>query len=112
MSRQQRDWILMAVLVVLTCGVYARTLVHDFVNYDDDIYVTANANVQNGLTWDGVVQAFAKGEIDNWVPLTTISHMIDVQVFGIDEPWGHHLVNVLLHIASAMLLFVTLRAMS
>ncbi len=112
LQREHRDWILTAVLVVLTFGVYARTLTHDFVNYDDDIYVTANTDVQNGLTWDGVVHAFTRGEIDNWVPLTTISHMLDVQVFGVDQPWGHHLVNLLLHMACAVLLFFSFRRMT
>ncbi len=78
-----------------------------FVNYDDDLYVYANPAVNRGLTFDGVVQAFTAPHARNWHPLTTITHMVDCQIFG-ESPLGPHLVNVLLHALTAASLFLVL----
>src|ERR1700677_546867 len=91
--------------------VFGRTLRHDFVNYDDTIYVRANPVVEKGITLNGIVWAFTHSHGDNWHPLTTISHMLDCQVYGL-QPWGHHLTNVLLHGTAAILLFFVLRQMT
>ncbi len=78
-----------------------------FVSLDDDAYVVQNAQVQRGLTWDGVVWAFGRlhGAHTYWHPLTWISHMLDCQVFGLN-PAGHHFVNLLLHTLNTALVFV------
>ncbi len=79
----------------------------DFVNYDDDTYVTDNAHVISGLTWENVQWACWNPVTANWHPLTVWSHMADCQLFGL-KPWGHHLTNVLLHALNAALVFVLL----
>ena len=82
-----------------------------FVNYDDPGYVTENPIVAQGLTWNGVGRAFTHVHGGNWHPLTSISHMLDCSLFGLNARW-HHLMNVLLHAASAILLFLALRQMT
>jgi Flp pilus assembly protein TadD len=91
-------------LLILTGAVFAPVAHFDFVNWDDPEYVTANPGVLNGLTWRGIVWAFTTGHGGNWHPLTWISHMLDVQVFGLN-PGAHHLVNLLFHGANTLLLF-------
>ncbi|MBI3771073.1 MAG: tetratricopeptide repeat protein [Deltaproteobacteria bacterium] len=81
-----------------------------FIAFDDPSYVTANPYVRQGLTARGVRWAFTSTELANWHPLTWLSHMLDVQVFGM-YAGGHHLTSVVLHVANALLLFVALRAM-
>ena len=99
------------VLAVLTLAVFARTLGDGFVNYDDNANVYENAFVTNGLTASGLAHAFTQGSVANWDPLTTISHMADCQVYGLN-PAGHHLTNILLHTASVVLLFLVLQRMT
>src|SRR5437868_11860533 len=94
-------------LVGIVWIVFGQTLWHEFVNYDDDQYVYENPRITNGLTLDGIQWAFTHVHADNWHPLTTISHMLDCQLYGL-QPWGHHLTNVLLHTAAAILLFLAL----
>ncbi len=87
--------------------MFGQTLDHDFVSYDDSGYVYQNDLVSGGLTVAGLKAAFLRPHARNWHPLTTISHMVDCQLFGLD-PRGHHLVSVLLHIAASLLLFEVL----
>ena len=94
-------------LVAIIWAVFGQTRHHQFVNYDDPLYVIDNAHVRAGLTWDGIVWAFTHIHSQNWHPLTTISHMLDCQLFGLN-PGAQHLVNVGLHSAAAVLLFVLL----
>jgi Flp pilus assembly protein TadD len=82
-----------------------------FVNFDDDEYITRNAVVARGVTAEGVALAFTKSYAANWHPLTWISHMVDVELFGLD-PRAHHFVGLALHGATALLLLATLRAMT
>jgi protein O-mannosyl-transferase len=98
-------------LVAVTFAVFAQTLGHDFVNYDDRIYVNENQQIQAGLNWRNIIWAFTHVHSHNWHPLTTMSHMLDCQLFGL-RPGAHHFVNVLLHSASAVLLFLLLDQMS
>jgi len=95
-------------LVVLAAAVYAPVRGHEFVSFDDQAYVRANPHVAGGLTREAVRWAFTSGYAANWHPLTWISHMIDVALFGMDAG-GHHVVNVVLHVANALLLFDVLR---
>lgn len=96
-----------ALLVLATLAVYARVAGHEFVGYDDPGYVTANPVVQRGLSLDGVAWAFTTTAMSNWHPVTWLSHLLDVQCFGL-APAGHHLVSVALHALSAALLFLLL----
>jgi len=86
---------------------------HDFVNYDDDCYVTQNRQVQAGLTWHGLAWAFGHvhGDFTYWHPLTWVSHMADCQLFGLN-PAGHHLVNLLLHALNSLLVFLVFRRLT
>ena len=98
-------------LAAITFAVFGQTLRHEFVNYDDDVYVYENPEVSRGLTLQGIVWAFTHVHSSNWHPLTWISHMLDCQLYGL-SPGGHHLTNILLHTATAILLFLVLRRMS
>ena len=95
-------------LALLTALVYASSLKNGFVSYDDPDYVTNNPHILQGLSWHNVAWALAATEQANWHPLTWISHMADVQFFGL-HPVGHHLVNLLLHILNVVLLFLLLK---
>src|ERR1043166_4925914 len=84
--------VISVLLAAIVWIVFGQTLRHDFVNYDDDHYVYENPTIANGLTFDGIQWAFTHVHADNWHPLTTISHMLDCQLYGL-QPWGHHLTN-------------------
>ena len=100
------------VLVAATLLVFWQAGNHDFFILDDQLYVSKNPAIQGGLTMDGIRWAFTDTETTgNWHPLTWISHMLDIQLFGID-PAGHHLVNVGLHAANTLLLFLVLCTMT
>src|SRR5437879_13363201 len=77
-------------LLVIVWIAFGHALSHDFVGYDDQRYVVQNPWVTNGLTPGGIQWAFTHVHASNWHPLTTISHMIDYQLYGL-QPWGHHL---------------------
>jgi tetratricopeptide (TPR) repeat protein len=98
-------------LGAITLAVFGRTLRYNFVRLDDDKYVRDNPVVTGGLTFKGIGWALAHGSYDNWDPLTTISHMLDCQWYGLNAG-GHHLTNVLLQAATAILLFLALRQMT
>jgi hypothetical protein len=101
------------VLLLLTLVLFSRVRHFEFVNFDDPAYVTENPHVQPGLTLEGLAWAFGRlhGEDTYWHPITWVSHMIDCQLFG-PEAAGHHIVNVLLHAITALLLFHLLRRMT
>src|SRR5258706_3903505 len=111
--RLSREKSILLGLLLLTVAVFARVASNDFVNYDDPDYVTSNPQVQQGLTLDGIKWAFGNlhGQATYWHPLTWISHMLDFQLFGL-KPAGHHMVNLLLHAANVLLLFIWLRRLT
>src|SRR5512135_2419596 len=94
-------------LVILTVAAYSGVRHLDFVPLDDQGYVYKNPHVTVGLTIAGLRWAFTTGEQANWHPLTWLSHMLDVQLFGV-RSGAHHAVNLLFHIANALLLFLVL----
>ncbi len=98
-------------LALVTATLYWPLVHHDFVNLDDEAYITANPHVQAGLTWPGMVWAFSNADAANWHPLTWISHMLDCQLYGLN-PAGHHLTNLLFHILNALLLFLWLNQLT
>ncbi|MGO9136709.1 MAG: tetratricopeptide repeat protein [Syntrophales bacterium] len=83
----------------------------DFINYDDEDYITENSHIQNGITTEGIRWAFTTSHAANWHPLTWLSHMLDYQLFGLKPGW-HHLANVFFHIANTLLLFLILNRMT
>jgi protein O-mannosyl-transferase len=100
-------WLAASVLWLTTVLVYWPATSHDFVNYDDSYYVTSNAHVRTGLSWENVKWAFSNPVVGNWHPLTMLSHMLDCQIYGLN-PWGHHLTNILLHGTNTALVFLLL----
>src|SRR6266567_7772869 len=98
-------------LSAITWLVFGQTLTHDFINYDDQVYVYENEQVSNGLTLNGIVWAFTHRVSGNWHPLTIATHMIDCQLYGLDAG-GHHCTNVVLHTLAVLLLFFVLREMT
>jgi tetratricopeptide (TPR) repeat protein len=102
---------LCAALFFGTLLLFARAIGHDFVNYDDPDYVTANAHVRAGLSLDGLRWALTSGEASNWHPLTWLSHQLDATLFG-DNPRGHHATSVLWHALNAALAFLALRRLT
>jgi Flp pilus assembly protein TadD len=98
-------------LAALCWIVFSQTVRHDFINYDDPTYVYQNAQITAGLNVRSVGWAFTHVHAENWHPLTTISHMLDCQSFGLQPGW-HHVINVLLHGAGAVLLFILLEQMT
>ena len=98
-------------LAVLTWIVFGQTLWHDFINYDDPRYVYENSKITSGLSLSGIVWAFTHIHSMNWHPLTTISHMLDCQLYGLKAGW-HHFTNVLLHSVATLLLFLALLQMT
>src|SRR6202022_1636854 len=98
-------------LALITWLVFGQTLRHDFVNYDDSDYVYANAEVTKGLTLHGIGWAFTHVHSYNWHPLTSMSHMLDCQLYGL-KAGGNHFTNVLFHTLGVVLLFLVLREMT
>ncbi|MGD0481537.1 MAG: tetratricopeptide repeat protein [Terracidiphilus sp.] len=98
-------------LTLATLAIYAQTATHGYVAYDDDQYVYQNHWVKAGLTAANVAWAFTTFFYANWHPLTWISYMLDFSLFG-ENPGAQHLVNVALHLASALLLFLALARMT
>src|ERR1051325_295252 len=105
-SRQENRtaWGISLALALATVAVFSSVTRHGFVNYDDGSYVTENVHVKAGLTWRGLAWAFTNSHSSNWHPVTTLSHMLDCQLFGLNAGW-HHAVNLLLHTTNAILLF-------
>ena len=99
--------ILSLLLVLATLALYNAVVHAPFLNLDDDIYVVQNPEVRSGLNWHSVAWAFRTGHATNWHPLTWLSHELDCQLFGLN-PAGPHIVNVLLHAANAVLIFLLL----
>src|SRR5436190_1241347 len=99
------------VLIALTWLVFGQTLWHDFLNLDHHVYVYHNPLITRGLTLGGVINAFVHTHARNWHPLTTLSHMLDCQLFGL-KAGRHHFTNVLLHSVSVVLLFFLLKQMT
>ncbi len=95
-------------LVALTWSVFGQTLGHEFINYDDPSYVYENPHVRGGVTMQAIAWAFAHSHGQNWHPLTSISHILDCQVYGL-KAGGHHFTNVVLHTITVILLFFVLR---
>lgn len=94
----------------LVCLLFARTVTFDFINYDDPVYVTENAALAEGVSGAGLKWAMTEtGETNLWQPVTFLSHMGDVELFGVTAAGGHHLGNVLWHGLAALGFFLVLR---
>lgn len=98
-------------LVLVTLVTFLPVTGHEFVRFDDPLYVTNNPQVQAGLTGEGLAWALTANVASNWHPLTLVSHMLDCQLYGLN-PRGHHLTSLLLHVINTVLLFEVLRRMT
>jgi tetratricopeptide (TPR) repeat protein len=108
--RKNREIVVCLFLIIATSAVYWPVRNHEFV-FDDGQYVTDNQYVQRGLNRQSIIWAFTTTYAANYHPLTWLSHMLDCELFGVN-PGRHHLINVLLHTANALLLFLFLRAIT
>ena len=98
-------------IIFSTLSVYWQIQHHDFINFDDNEYITENIHVQQNITLKSVIWAFTEFHSNNWHPVTWLSHMLDVEILGVN-PGRHHLVNLLFHIINSLLLFSVLRKMT
>jgi len=94
-------------LVITILAVYMQVGNHEFLSFDDEIYVTNNPHVASGITGKNIIWAFKSVEASNWHPITWLSHMADVELYGMN-PRGHHLTNVIIHTVSSLLLLLLL----
>jgi hypothetical protein len=98
-------------LVITALAAYWPVLKCEFVKYDDDKYVTENPHVRRGITYESVIWAFTTPHFHMWHPLTSLTHLLDYQLFGLNPTW-HHLTSLLFHIASTLLLLSILKRMT
>ena len=107
-SANWRSLLISCCLAALTLFAFWPVRLNEFLKYDDNWYVTGNPHVLGGLTWQNALWAFHSGYAANWHPLTWLSHMLDITLFGLN-PAEHHLTNLFLHTANSLLLFWLLR---
>lgn len=100
-------------LALGTLAIYSATVIvpFDFVAFDDQVYIAHNKAVMTGLNAESIRWAFTNEVAGNWHPLTILSHMLDVELYG-SEPRGHHFTGILFHAANGVLLFLVLRSMT
>ncbi len=112
MSKQRLETVAVGVLLAFTVmAVFGQVVGHEFLNFDDGPYVYENAVVRGGLSVEGVKAAFTTTHSYSWHPLTTLSHMLDSELYGMN-PAGHHLSSLLIHCATSILLFLLFRSMT
>jgi hypothetical protein len=109
--RLRMDLVVCLVLAVVTFSIYWQVTDYSLVNYDDDYYITDNLRVQKGISIESLKWSFTTTYYYNWHPLTWISFLIDIQLFGLD-PGAFHRTNVFFHIANTLILFLVLRTMT
>ncbi len=109
LSPDTQTILLCLLLTAVVLVSYSPVTHNGFLNYDDDAYITNNPHVKAGLTWATVKWAFTTYDQANWHPLTWLSHALDCQLFGLN-PAEHHFVNVLLHVANVVFLFLLLQS--
>ena len=110
-SRYRLKLLIYIGLVAGTFAAYEPVRHNEFVNYDDRGYITENPNINGGITRHSVIWAFTKAHLANWYPLTWLSHMLDIEIYGLN-PQGHHITSILIHTASSLLLFWVLLRMT
>jgi tetratricopeptide (TPR) repeat protein len=114
-TRRFNPWSLLLplLLIGITWAAFWPVLSADFISYDDPLYVAQNPHVSSGLTWENIKWAFSiSGYAENWFPLTWISHMLDVEFYGVKQAGLHHMTNLIIHSANVVLLFFALRGLT
>ena len=111
MIKNKQVLLIFLFLTAITLTAFWQVHQCDFISYDDPIYVTENIHIIHGITIPAIRWAFATSYASNWHPLTWMSHMLDVQLFGLNPRW-HHQTNLLFHIANTLLLFFVFNRMT
>jgi tetratricopeptide (TPR) repeat protein len=111
LSSRQKTWLVGVGLIALVVAALGPVIHCEFLIYDDWEYVVTNDMVRRGLTWESIGWAFQKFHSSNWHPLTWLSHMADVQLYGL-RPLGHHLTNLVFHAANTVLLLALLQRLT
>lgn len=109
--KTNRELVVFITLAVLVLAIYWQTTGFDFINLDDNLYVYDNSAVMSGLNWPSVKWAFTAFHSANWHPLTWLSHMLDVEIFGSNAS-GYHVMNIVLHLINSCLAFAVFRKMT
>ena len=107
----RRGFLICLFLAMATLAVFWQVTNYAFVHYDDPVYVTENGHVQDELTLESVIWALTTTHGGNWHPLTWLSHMFDMRLYGLNAG-GHHLTSLFFHIANTLLLFIVLNKMT
>ena len=116
-SNQNKHWIPVLIclgLAFLTIIAFSQIKDCSFINFDDDVYVYENADIQTGLNGESLKKVFSfelAKKSGHWHPVTWLSWMLDYSLFGLN-PTGYHLVNLLFHVLNTVLLFLVLRRMT
>ncbi len=111
-SRNPRYEIIISLFIIAaSLAVYWQIIDHKFINYDDGDYITENPHVQAGFTKENIKWAFTTGHAANWHPVTWLSHMLDIELYGLHS-MGHHWTNLQIHIINSILLFLVLKMMT
>ena len=104
-------WLIPIAAILLAGWTYQAVMTAGFIGLDDDVYVSENAIVLQGLSWQGARWAFSTVHASTWQPLVWISYMLDASLFG-TGPRGFHASNLLIHLANILLLFLFIRRLS
>jgi protein O-mannosyl-transferase len=100
-------YLIIILLIIASCAAFGRIAGNDFINLDDDLYITDNINIHSGINLKNIKWTFKAVVAGNWHPLTLISHMLDWSMFGANAG-AHHIVSLLFHIGAVIFLFLFL----
>jgi tetratricopeptide (TPR) repeat protein len=110
-QKRRLEIVICLFLVSVSLLIYLQVRGFEFVTYDDESYITKNTFIKAGFTSESIIWAFTSGYAANWHPLTWLSHMLDIELYGLN-PMGHHWSNLQIHIVNVVLLFLFLRLMT
>lgn len=111
MHNRHKEIIISLFLMAACFTVYWQISTHEFISFDDRLYITENPHVQTGFSIESIIWAFTTGHAANWHPITWLSHMLDWELYG-SNPMGHHWTNLQVHILNSILLFLVLKMMT
>ena len=111
LHRDRQAVVSVVLLAGMTLAIFAPVVSFQFINVDDNLYVTGMPQVRMGLSWPNAAWAMTSLEAANWHPVTWLSHMLDVTLFGLN-PGGHHATSLVIHTVNVVVLFLWLRSMT
>jgi Flp pilus assembly protein TadD len=106
-----KEIIISLFLIAASLAVYWQIINHEFINYDDKVYVAENPHIKDGVTLESIRWAFTTDRAANWHPITWLSHILDIELYGLN-PMGHHWMNLQIHIVNSILLFLVFNMMT